>query len=882
MTSPRIWILALPVLLVSVSLLGAPAPTLVPGNLIQNPSFENPRASYDWTQNNWAKNDVAFALDPVDPHSGKVSQRITLRRALAKPDLQFQYRKLPVHGGMNLQLRFWTRGPANTKPITVTVGKGGIPYTAYFTADVALKDTWTESVFNFPLPPNADPKDTNLMFELKEENTCWLDDVSLTELPAQAGGQPRLGSQLANGSFEVGTEHWYCQFRESGNIANSVAAEESNIAADIRSESDATAPEGSRSLGLEVFPSCRANLTSAYFPLRYGYPTTIRFWLKAPKAGVPFKVVLGQGKFPNVIKQEQSFTSPSDGWNFYRMLATPQISSTSTYYLEFALDKPGPYRLDAVSVVEGDVQDRTFPGGKWDLGWENKSDTPSGHLFYQGDPVAFLLRARTPAPAKHLRVHLRLVDDQERELKKWTASIPIEGTEGAAEIPLPSDRFGGFKVEVRLDTDAPTRVPRAGLIYSVVERLNPPGEVADSFFGGHVYFTPYNLALARRIGFRWLRTHPPLMTKWESVERTPGQFHFDTRGVARARGLGFQILGSFDTTPPNYADAPPKNQDTNYPPKDWAAWERYVTRTAEAFSPYIWNWEIWNEPDGGFLQVKPGVDKAAVYAQIVQHVHHAIDSTGLHEFLVGNVAATLDRPFTLQELNDGGGKEVDALSFHFYNEDRGVEEKEPPLEPQLEAMRKYLNRSGLVPPIWCTEGGIWLDGGPSWLGSARIPTPYLTTIDDAANSTVRTAVALKAIGVRRYFTYAAYAQPSGGLVYRNECDEFIDVDGIPKPTGAAFAAAVHFLEGAEPVGGLQTRPIAGGHVAFAKFQKAGATTTVIWARGAASLGNVSGIDWKDAAGFDLMGNPITLSTETPVGLDPIYLVGKTGAVTGAQ
>jgi hypothetical protein len=211
-------------------------------------------------------------------------------------------------------------------------------------------------------------------------------------------------------------------------------------------------------------------------------------------------------------------------------------------------------------------------------------------------------------------------------------------------------------------------------------------------------------------------------------------------------------------------------------------------------------------------------------------------------------------------------------SVHLYNEDVGPDEKRPDLAEQLAKMRSYPNRSGTTPEIWNTENGIWLNTARSWLGSAEIPVNVSTTIADAANTVSRDLAGLKAMGVKRYFHYTATATPSGDIVNRDECRSIIDTNGVPHAAGAAFAASVYFLEDAQPIG-LDIRPVGASHVTVAQFSSAKGPVTVIWSRYGVTLGQVPGLDWQKASGFDIMGNPITLSPQTKVTLDPIYLKG---------
>ena len=150
----------------------------------------------------------------------------------------------------------------------------------------------------------------------------------------------------------------------------------------------------------------------------------------------------------------------------------------------------------------------------------------------------------------------------------------------------------------------------------------------------------------------------------------------------------------------------------SYPPKDWDAWRNYVQKTTTAFGPYISNWEIWNEPDGAFLEVPPGENKAQVYVKILSETRQALQDGGIHAFLVGNAVAHLEGPFTWDELALGGSKEMDAISFHVYCEDSGPEEKQPPLADQLARLRKFPQSLRYRPRALGYRGRNLADGRP--------------------------------------------------------------------------------------------------------------------------------------------------------------------------
>jgi hypothetical protein len=183
-----------------------------------------------------------------------------------------------------------------------------------------------------------------------------------------------------------------------------------------------------------------------------------------------------------------------------------------------------------------------------------------------------------------------------------------------------------------------------------------------------------------------------------------------------------------------------------------------------------------------------------------------------------------------------------------------------------------VNRSGKTPELWHTEGGVFLSNGRSWLASAAIPTSTLISIRQAANSLARTAIALKAMGVKRHFQYGSYADPSGHIVFRDECSGVIDVNGIPQAAGAAHAAAVLFLEDVDPKG-IEVKKIGEAKATIAKFSQGNKPITVVWSNREIPIGEISGLGWESVEAFDMMGNPLSLTKDTVVSLDPIYLRG---------
>ena len=841
----------------------APAPNLIP-----NPGFEN------GTEGKWHKDDFAhlggeFALDTQNPHSGKSAWRISLNTESGSlGEVHAFCGPLPLAPGMALQLRFWMRGKSNTGFMKVLLRKMGAPYTTYWSAQCAPTDEWTESVLTVIVPPKADPDDTVLMFTVRNGSTIWLDDVQLSEIPKVEGGEPPVGNQVRNGSFETGADGWFATFREYG--VSGPAADEINIGSTLESAEAKGAPWGARALHLDLKPGGYAMVTSSYFHLRYGRPATVSFWAKGT-AGHKLALSLGSGKFSNLSRQDQSLTLNSE-WTFYSFPFTPTPSVSGRYFLEFTSHEPGPLLLDGVAAVEGDQPLRDAPPLQGvAVGTAPAPGGDPANMFSKGDKADFVLRVLSDGSRD---LEARVVDPWDQVVGRF--DLPVKkAVDVPATVPLslPTDRFGGFKCVVS-EKGGDGR-PLAEILYVVVPQLKPLKEAApDSFFGTNALLTPYNLHIMEKGGFRWLRLYGPIHTLWITVEPRPGEWTFSTEGIRRAHEMGFQILGLLATVPPWHADVDPQHAADYHwwnssPPNDWDAWADYVHRTQAAFGD-IHHWEVWNEPDCGYLQVKPGEKHDDVYLTILEHTA-AVSRPG--DTVIGDVASHFPNPFIDGVLEKGGAAKMDAFSFHDYDASSGRSPDEMGNVAGIEAIGKRTNRSGQPLPLWVTEEGVYLDDGKEWLELPQIPTTEKMSIGDAASTIVRTVVCLKAIGLQRHFFYAALAQPSGRAVYRDDCSGMIDVNGIPLPSLAAHAAMVSFLEDA-PAEGFEELAVDGKKVSVAHFRKDGKKLDVLWAQaqGAVPLGAIPGVTLSGRQAFDLMANPIPVDERTVLTRKPIYLL----------
>ncbi|PTX95131.1 hypothetical protein DB345_12630 [Spartobacteria bacterium LR76] len=860
-------------------------------NLVTNSGFENGNAP--WQENNWLRNDARFELDPVNPHGGAFSYKMHFRRAIGGSALQFFYPQVAIKAGQTLKISYWARGISNGPPLHVILRKGSEPYTTYFRAESVPVEQWQEFSYTMTLPTSIDADNSQLVFLIKAPGQVWIDDVSITELPSVEEGAPPVVSSLRNGSFEVGRDGWTATFRERdfGTLweesgSNSPSPESAIL--NIRSEPGT--PHGRNFLSMQVDPNCRATLSSGYFPARYGHPMRLKFSLRSD-GEKEFQVAIASGKNANTRFDGRTTLKATPQWKTYDVPVTLKAAPGGSYCIDFDFNNPGRYDLDAVSIVEADHPPRElFPAS---LAIEPSADAPAAHLYGQHQPARFRLLAAGMPPRQSVDYQVTAYDFGGHPISQQTVQMqPDETGFGETAFTVPTDRFGAFRLEARRISSeasgflswitslvngqqkrAPSEIA-AEQIYSVLPALPPPAERPDSFFGGHVDFTSYNLEIARKGGFRWLRLYPPLSTLWMSVEHHPGQWNFRTEGADRARREGFRLLGVFATAPSFAADLNPKDPERprwtrSYPPADLARWKEYVTRCFNAFHAQVEAWEVWNEPDGDYLRIRPGQDKAAVYAQILQATREALDASGKPTTLIGPALASINAPLGWEILEMGAGRFLDAFSFHFYSLEAGGGSPDTAfVTPLLARYRTFSNREGLPMPLWHTEGGAFLQGSQSWLETYRVPHSSSVTPSEAAASMVRAALYFKASGVKRYFDYQLGTSPAGRKVHEDITCGFIDVTGIPGPGIAAHAAMVALTEDASPVG-FESRAIGDVTIQVARFRSDHGSIEACWSAGELPLSQVfpasSVVEVKD-----LMGNVIPYD-QARVSKFPVYI-----------
>jgi len=221
------------------------------------------------------------------------------------------------------------------------------------------------------------------------------------------------------------------------------------------------------------------------------------------------------------------------------------------------------------------------------------------------------------------------------------------------------------------------------------------------------------LPIARHSGVKWAR----LQSGWQRAEKEPGKYDFAwldhiVDGLLDAGiqpwfslsfGNGLYMEGA-EPLPPhgNYFFSP-----TRFGEKGITGWTNYCKAMAEHFKDRVFHWEVWNEPNAGFLR-KPNMGKVIqaeepeVYTELVAITAKAVRSVQPEaKIIAGSISGCAICNEYIQGLFDSGiAQHIDCFSYHPY---QGI--PEPNYPQRLQFIRDLIAESGRNITIWQGENG---------------------------------------------------------------------------------------------------------------------------------------------------------------------------------
>ncbi|QYY36699.1 hypothetical protein [Ruficoccus sp. ZRK36] len=392
------------------------------------------------------------------------------------------------------------------------------------------------------------------------------------------------------------------------------------------------------------------------------------------------------------------------------------------------------------------------------------------HYLTVGEPIVLTTRvANTPAKVQTAQVH---ITNQRGVLVKRLdvnmGNLP-DGTPGSI-IDCGNLDVGWYSFSLYIDGDAVRSLPyELGILPKLpalenVEteyppymgshnfdiastRKSPEGGVRDIFLNHD-----NKLALGRLLGFRSVRTHPPLITKWWFVEPTKGNWQMPDDIVDAILANDMTVLGMLDGTA-KYASSAPDDvlkadRDWlgwgSYAPTDMEAWRNYVRTIVVHYQDEIREWEIWNEPDHIFFNLSPQEQrsKAEVYVELVKVAYEEIKSIDPNIKIIAGAATTSQ---FLQEIIEFGVLDYcDALSMHFYGASLAGANGTSAYSRILDSLDDTMLDEGIIVPVWDSESCL------SPQGVKEGTEGYQTS-----QTQIKSIISGAAAGIDRYYLYAA-------------------------------------------------------------------------------------------------------------------------------
>ena len=267
-------------------------------------------------------------------------------------------------------------------------------------------------------------------------------------------------------------------------------------------------------------------------------------------------------------------------------------------------------------------------------------------------------------------------------------------------------RYDGFAPELEFIADMPYRSSKdvAG------SKLGVGFEVLDH---RTAYIFSKVLPIARDSGVKWAR----LQSGWQRAEQQEGVYDFGwldeivdgllEAGIQPWFSLSFGnklYMQEAEPLPPhgNYFFSP-----TRFGEKGIRGWINYCKAMAEHFSNRVFHWEVWNEPNGGFMRL-PNMgtvikaEEPEVYTELVAITAKAIKEVQPQAKIIGGSISgcAICNEYISKLFRSGIAEHIDIFSYHPYN---GIPELYYP--DRLQFIRDQIAASGRHIEIWQGENG---------------------------------------------------------------------------------------------------------------------------------------------------------------------------------
>ncbi len=618
---------------------------------------------------------------------------------------------------------------------------------------------------------------------------------------------------LANGSFELGTKGWHLYSDLERGIEK------------CRIEGDS--PHGKYKMRLEG-----EKVIFQHYPIfvRKAGDFTISFMARELEEKSSIKLRL---------RRLNTFASPRNTYhkNFDALGKEFQHYSVSGnlppdakgIFLEFEIH--GKVELDMMQLHGGEEARTTYA----ETAPRIMIDTTRPYNIFSGDieNVEFIVFRSPGAPEGTLSIY----DEKDRLLQE--VKIPAEGD----LLQVPFTRKGAFRAVASCNgrvSDEHT--------FAVLHAPLRKGVSLESRYGCHYQNTPFMLEFAPLIGSHWNRNHDagPYVARWNAKTK-PIDGNFSYR---------FDI---FDLNADNAQEliatltGPWKENESTAEEFGNNIYE--MVRTYKGRLKYI---EIFNEPTAWFPPER--------YAEFMKSAYNSAKKADPEVKILGLSTWDVVGNFTQKVVENAGCENMDIFSAHFYNWGEGawlIPDGSWGQGFRMRKLRNYLDSRphGKELPIWHTESGIYMDSFYLHFPLQQIDTTYVRASVYPHHPPRLGALWMAQVFPVNFangaevFTYYAWGPTFGGILRMNG-HNLGEINGTPKPSGAAYAASAHFLDYSEFVKGIDDLT-PNGLRAF-QFRRDGKNIVVAWTQGP----EVLTLKKAPQVCYDYMGNRIDTS-QTP-------------------
>lgn len=776
----------------------------------------------------WAELKLTYARDTERVFSGKSALSMTLKN-ITKGWGQLALRGVPLDKKHFVRLSVAMLAPS-AMPVTLVIRKVAHPWTAYWEQTIPVTPEWKK--FEFLIPPLADDPAAVVTLNAKADGMLVVDDLSLTfpsESEIENSAEPREGNLAPRSSFPLGlTGQWTISQGETGSSK-------------AFSQPDVPGPTGAPSLEMGVggerdaLVNMNSRLVSPVFALTGGRPHGIGFFAKGSWDGQQIHISLFD---PGASKNALSKTFRlGTVWEWFSFSGKLPYSLRGYYNLSISASER--CWIDGITVVESgqppsaplrtDVTELAIrPGRPYAMFFDGDvMDCEFAVLGGIADGMKLAGSVKTPSGST-----------------KALEEIPLaKETMASGKIRIPksiSREHGSYLAEFRVmdSENRPVSRPAELLLHRIGRPKMFGKDAPDSPFGTHINPTADQAAMAKGLGFNWIRLHDggQQVTGWYFLEKTPGEFDFtySDRAVEILRENHLKILGMLNMAPPFYTDCPADYPRTDHTKQYFVVkdehrdkWQDYCRRIVSRNKGKIDDWEVLNEPYAGFgFFIKNAVkSEGGGYRVTAGSPENYVRLLG-DAWTVAKEANPDSRLVWMMNheagwndlcLRAGAADFCDIVSYHYYllgNPLAGY--------PDTQVARMFSNRLrrdlAAIPkalPVWNTEGST---------ANLQVPWRYSPAFEEGAcekmaNALVRSYIAYLSQGTDKWFVYTAHVYGVWGPFFYG----FTAPDGSLAPGATALSAFMGLVEGKKFERSIQ---IADNVIAFLFADKTGAVAAL--------------------------------------------------------